>query len=58
MVYVVNDVKFKICYYVGMGVGVLLMVCQWLSDCQFDCMMNLVVNGVVKLLKVMWCKDW
>lgn len=57
MVRAVNDVKPKTRYHAGMGAGVSLTARQWLSDRQFDRMMNSAVNGAAKLSKVTRRKD-
>lgn len=57
MVRAVNDVKPKTRYHAGMGAGVSLTARQWLSDRQFDRMMNSAVNGAAKLSKITRHKD-
>jgi len=52
MVRAVNDVKPKTRYHAGMGAGLSLTARKWLSDRQFDRMMNGAVNGAAKLSKI------
>lgn len=52
MVRAVNDVKPKTRYHAGMGAGVSLTARKWLSDRQFDGLMNQTVNGAAKLARL------
>lgn len=49
MVRAVNDVKPKTRYHAGMGAGVSLTARHWLSDRQFDKLMNQATVGAAKL---------
>ncbi|VDG21047.1 short chain dehydrogenase/reductase family oxidoreductase [Lactobacillus plantarum subsp. plantarum ST-III] [Lactiplantibacillus mudanjiangensis] len=53
MVRAVNDDRPKTRYHAGMGAGVSLAARKWLSDRQFDYLMNQAVHGAAKLAKVM-----